>query len=68
MLRTLQGRVIRASTSPVDIAEMNKANEPVVGVPDENCRNPSREAKHQRDLLNGYFSHIGALAGQEERI
>ena len=32
----------------------------------ENLRNPSREAKHQRDLLKDYFTHVGALAGQED--
>ena len=32
----------------------------------ENFRNPSREAKHQRDLLKDNFNHVGALAGQEE--
>ena len=36
--------------------------------PNENFRNPSREAKHQQDLLNDYFSHLGALAGQEDRV
>ena len=34
----------------------------------ENLRNPSREAKHQQDLLNDYFNHVGALAGQEDRV
>ena len=37
-------------------------------MPDDNYRNPSREAKHQRDLLKDYFNHVGALAGQEDRI
>ena len=36
--------------------------------PDENFRNPSREAKHQRELLKDYFNNLGALAGQEDRI
>ena len=35
---------------------------------DDNYRNPSREAKHLQDLLNDNFSHLGALAGQEDRI
>ena len=35
---------------------------------DENVRNPSREAKHQRDLLKDYFNNLRALAGQEDRI
>ena len=34
----------------------------------ENFRNPLREAKHQRDLLKDYFNHVGALAGQEDRV
>ena len=29
----------------------------------ENLRNPSREAKHQRDLLKDYFNHLEAQAG-----
>ena len=37
-------------------------------MPSENNRNPSSEAKHQRELLKDYFSHVGALAGQEDRI
>ena len=44
------------------------ANERVVYVPDENCRNPSWEAKHQPDLLKDYFNHVGELAGLEDRI
>ena len=42
-------------------------NEAVVYVPEENHRN-LREAKHQRDLPKDFFNHIGALAGQEDRI
>ena len=34
----------------------------------ENLRNPSREAKHQRDLLKDYFNHVGVLARQEDRV
>ena len=34
----------------------------------ENLRNPLREAKHQRDLLKDYFNHVGALAGQDDRV
>ena len=29
---------------------------------DENFRNPSREAKHQQDLLKDFFNHVVALA------
>ena len=36
--------------------------------PTPNFRNPSREAKHQRDLLKDYFNQVGTLAGQEERV
>ena len=43
-------------------------NEEVVYVPDYNYRNPSQEVKHQQDLLKDYFNHLGALAGQEDRI
>ena len=62
---THQSRLDRAPTPADDIAAI--ANEPVVYVPDENCRNPLREAKHQRELLQDYFYH-GALARQEDRI
>ena len=48
-----------------DIAAIT--NEPVVHVPDENCRNFSREAKHQQNLLKDYCNHISVLAGQEDR-
>ena len=34
----------------------------------QNFKDPSREAKHQRDLLKDYFNHLGALAGQEDRV
>ena len=34
----------------------------------ENFRNPSMEAKHQRDLLEDYFNHLGALDGQVDRV
>ena len=44
------------------------ANEQVAYVPDDNYRNPLREAKHQQDLLKDYFNHLGALAGQEDRV
>ena len=33
-----------------------------------NCTNLLREEKQQQDLFKDYFNHIGALAGQEERI
>ena len=33
---------------------------------DENCSNFSRAAKQQKDLLNNYFKHLGALPGGED--
>ena len=33
-----------------------------------NFRNPSREGKHQRDLLKEYFNHVGALCGKDDRV
>ena len=59
MLRTHQGGADRASTPGNDIA--NLQNEQVVYLSDDNCRNPSREAKHQRELLKDCFSQVGAL-------
>ena len=66
MLRTHQGKVERATSPANDVAALQ--NEQVVYVPDDNYRNPSREAKYQWDLLKDYFNHMGALAGQEDRI
>ena len=62
MLRTHQGEANRAP----DVVALQ--NYQVVYVPDGCHRNPSREAKHQRDLLKDYFNHIGALGVQEVRI
>ena len=59
MLRTHQGGADRAP-SP--------GNEQVVHVPKKNYRNPLREAKHQQKLLKDCFNHVGAFAGQENRI
>ena len=66
VLRTYQGRADRALT-PVNVVAALR-NEQMVYVPDDNYRNPLREAKHQRDLLIDYFSHVGALAEQEDRV
>ena len=63
--RTHQGRPDRAPNSDEDIAAI--ANEAAVYVPHENHSNPSRKAKHQRDLGKAYFDHVGALSGQEDR-
>ena len=43
-------------------------NKQVVYVPDDNYRNPMREAKDQQKLLRDYFNHVGASARQEHRI
>ena len=59
MLRTHQGGV----ASPEDEVPAIE-NEALVCGADENCRNPLREMKQQRDLLKDYFNHGGALAGQ----
>ena len=61
MLKTHQGGTDRAPTTSDDIAALQ--NEKVVYVPEDNYRNPLREAKHQRDLLKDYFNDLGALAG-----
>ena len=66
MIRTHQGGVDRAPTPGKDRAALR--NEQVVCVLDDNYRNHLREAKHQWQLLKDYFSHVGALAGQEDRI
>ena len=56
----------RAPTPANDVAALQ--NEQMVYVPKGNYRNPSREAKHERELLNDYCNYVGALAGQEDRI
>ena len=66
MLRTHLSGLARAPHPQDEVAAI--VSEPVVCWAVENWRNPSREAKQQRDLLNDYFNHISALAGQEERI
>ena len=40
----------------------------MVYVPNDIYRNPLKEAKYKQDLLKDYFSHIGASAGQQDRI
>ena len=63
MLSTHQGGPDRAPTRTDDIAAQQ--NEQVLYVPDENYRNPLREARHQRDLLKDYFNYLSASAGQD---
>ena len=62
MLRTHRGTADRAPTPASDVAALQ--NEQVVYVPDDNYRNPFSEAKHQRDLQNDYFNHVGHLLGR----
>ena len=65
MLRRHQGGADRPPTPEDDIQPPQAdqgANEP-----NENYRNPSREAK-QQNLLKDYLNNLGLLAGQEERI
>ena len=49
MLRTHQGGADRAPNPANDVVALQ--NEQAVYVPQENYRNPSREAKHQQELL-----------------
>ena len=60
MLRSHQGGADRPPTPADDIQPPQGGQRH-----HENLRNPSREAKHQQDLLKDYFNHVGALAGQE---
>ena len=57
MLRSHHGGADRPPTPTDDIV----APQAVQGEQGqhENLRNPSREAKHQRDLLKDYFNHVG---------
>ena len=66
MLGTHQGRSDRAPIPGDDIAALQ--SEEVLYVPDENYRNPLREAKHLPDLPKDYFNHLGALAEQGDKI
>ena len=63
MLRSHQGGGDRPPT-PADDVQVPQGEQR----PHEILRNTSREAKHQRDLLKDYFNHVGALAGQEDRV
>ena len=57
MIKIHQGGADRAPTPGNDAAALQ--NEKTVCVPNENYRNPSREAKHQRELLKDHFNHVG---------
>ena len=52
---------VRAPTPANDVDALQ--NEQVVYVPNDNYRNPTRETKHQQELLKDYFSHLEAFAG-----
>ena len=64
MLRSHQGGADRPPT-PADNIQPPQGDQGKQGH-NENFRNPSREAKHQRVLLKDYFNHVGELAGQED--
>ena len=71
MLRTYHGGADRAPTPADDIPALH--NEQVVYMPDDNHRNPSREAKHQRELLVYWLgrrigSEMGGTLGTEEVV
>ena len=66
MLRSHQGGTDRPPT-PADNIQPPQADQAEQGQ-NGNFRNPSREAKHQCNLLKDYFNNLGALAGQEDRI
>ena len=66
MLRSYQEEAYRPPTPADDIQPPH--NDQGEQTQDENVRNPSREAKHQQNLLKDYFNNLGALAGQEDRI
>ena len=66
MLRRHQGGADRPP-APVDDIVAQQADQ---GEQGQNCnfRNPSIEAKDQRDLPKDYFNHVGVLAGHEDRV
>ena len=66
MLMTPQSGADMAPTPANEVASLQ--NGQVVYVPDDNYRNPLKEAKHQRELLQDCFNHVGELSGQEDRI
>ena len=64
LLRRHQGGADRPPTPAADI-QPPQADQVEQGQ-NENFRNPSREAKHQQDLLKDYFNNLGALAGRRK--
>ena len=65
MLRSHQGGADRSPT-PADNIQPQQGDQGEQRH-QENFRNPSRGAEHQRDLLKDCFNQVGALAGQEVR-
>ena len=65
MLRSHQDGADRPPT-PADI-QPQQADQGAHG-PNENFRNPSSEAKHQRDLLKDFFNNALGLPGKREGI
>ena len=63
MLRSHQGRADRPPT-PADNIQPPQGNQGEQRY-HENFRNPSREAKHPRDLLKDYFNHVGRWLGRK---
>ena len=66
VLRSHQGGSARPPT-PADNILPPQADQAEQGQ-NEKFRNPSREAKHQRDLLKDYINNLVTLAGQEDKI
>ena len=64
MLRSHQGE---QTDHPLQLTKYNHHRQTRGNRHNENFRNPSREAKHQQNLLKDYFNHVGVLAGQEDR-
>ena len=65
MLWTHQGGTDSASTPANYAAALQNEAVYVLNV---KYRNLLREAKLQRELQKDYFSHVGALSGQEDKI
>ena len=66
MLRTQEGGADKAPTPGNNV--IARPTEQVSYVPNDNCWNLLRKAKHQQELLKDYFNHVGALVRQEDRI
>ena len=66
MLRTHQGGVDRAPTQVNDVVAQQNGRRCMCQMRTTGIS--TKEAKHQQELLKDYFNHMGALAGQEDRI